>query len=246
MGARRRTVGNTRRSTLRNFRAAGITVLIGMLFLSARATAAPADLNELMSFDGLQKTEVKGVELAYSRPGATLAGYKRIDLLPVEVSFYKNWDPKAPGTPWSISTSDRERIRERAAKIVHDSFVKELQRGGYSVVSDAGPDVLLVKIRILNLVVTAPDVMSAGMSTTYARSAGQATILAELFDSETGQVLARVVDTQEPQGFGGMMSSVRNIAAGQQVADGWARILRNGLDRAREQVGVTPVATATP
>jgi hypothetical protein len=114
-------------------------------------------------------------------------------------------------------------------------------------VTEAGPDVLLVKISILNLVVTAPNVMSAGMNTTYARSPGQATILAELFDSETGQALARVIDTQQPQGFGGMMSSVTNMQAGQQVANQWAKILRNGLDRAREQVGVSATsATATP
>jgi hypothetical protein len=228
-------------------RFAGVA-LIAALFVSAGAVAAPsADLNEVMSYDGLQKIQVRGVELAYARPGATLAAYKSIELLPVEVSFYKNWDPKVPGTPWSISASDRETIKQRAAKVVNDAFVKELQRGGYPVVTEAGPDVLLVKISILNLVVTAPNVMSAGMNTTYARSPGQATILAELFDSETGQALARVIDTQQPQGFGGMMSSVTNMQAGQQVANQWAKILRNGLDRAREQVGVSATsATATP
>jgi hypothetical protein len=230
---------------LGHFRLAGVAALFGAFLLSASAHAAPsAELNEVMSYDGLQKTSVKGVELAYTRPGATLASYKGILLLPVEVSFYKNWDPNVPGTPWKISASDRDTIKQRAAKLVYDSFVKELKRGGYPVVSAAGPDVLLVKISILNLIVTAPDVMSAGMDATYARSPGQATILAELFDSETGQVLARVVDTQQPQGFGGMMTSGSNMAAGQQVADQWARILRNGLDRARE-VGAMPVAATT-
>ena len=230
---------------LGHFRLAGVAALFGAFLLSASAHAAPsAELNEVMSYDGLQKTSVKGVELAYTRPGATLASYKGILLLPVEVSFYKNWDPNVPGTPWKLSASDRDTIKQRAAKLVYDSFVKELKRGGYPVVSAARPDVLLVKISILNLIVTAPDVMSAGMDATYARSPGQATILAELFDSETGQVLARVVDTQQPQGFGGMMTSGSNMAAGQQVADQWARILRNGLDRARE-VGAMPVAATT-
>jgi hypothetical protein len=232
-------------SALAHFGLTGLAALFGALLVSAGAYAAPsAALNEAMSYDGLQKTSVKGVELAYARPGATLASYKSILLLPVEVSFYKNWDPTIPGTPWKISASDRDTIKQRAAKLVYDSFVKELSRGGYPVVSAAGPDVLLVKISILNLIVTAPDVMSAGMNSTYARSPGQATILAELYDSETGQVLARVVDTQQPQGFGGMMTSGRNMAAGQQVADQWAKILRNGLDRARE-AGAVPVAAAT-
>ncbi len=228
-----------------HFRLAGVAALLGAFLVSASAYAAPsAELNEVMSYDGLQKTSVKGVELAYTRPGATLASYKSILLLPVEVSFYKNWDPNVPGTPWKLSASDRDTIKQRAAKLVYDSLVKELQRGGYPVVSAAGPDVLIVKVSILNLIVTAPDVMSAGMDATYARSPGQATILAELFDSETGQVLARVVDTQQPQGFGGMMTSGSNMAAGQQVADQWAKILLNGLDRARE-AGAAPAAATT-
>jgi Protein of unknown function (DUF3313) len=218
---------------LGHFRFAGVAALCGAVLLSASAYAGPStEVNEFMSYDGLQKVNLRGVQLAYERPGATLAAYKSVQLMPVEVSFYKNWDPNVPGTPWKLSSSDRAAIKQRASKLV-----------------DApGPDVLLVKIMILNLIVTAPNVMSAGMSSTYSSSPGQATILAELYDSETGQVLARVVDTQQPQGFGGMMSSVENTAAGQQVADQWAKILRTGLDRAREQAAkATPAApTATP
>jgi hypothetical protein len=60
-------------------RFAGVA-LIAALFVSAGAVAAPsADLNEVMSYDGLQKIQVRGVELAYARPGATLAAYKSIE-----------------------------------------------------------------------------------------------------------------------------------------------------------------------
>jgi Protein of unknown function (DUF3313) len=221
---------------LGHFRFAGVAALCGAVLLSASAYAGPStEVNEFMSYDGLQKVNLRGVQLAYERPGATLAAYKSVQLMPVEVSFYKNWDPNVPGTPWKLSSSDRAAIKQRASKLVYESFVKELKAGGYPVVDAPGP-------------VTAPNVMSAGMSSTYSSSPGQATILAELYDSETGQVLARVVDTQQPQGFGGMMSSVENTAAGQQVADQWAKILRTGLDRAREQAAkATPAApTATP
>jgi hypothetical protein len=231
---------------LAHFKLAGAAALFGALVLSAGAYAAPPspELNDFMSYDGLQKTTIKGVDLAYTRPGATLASYKSVLLVPVEVAFYKNWDPNVPGTPWKISASDREVIKQRAAKLVYDSFVKELKGGGYPVVSAPGPDVLLVKISILNLVVNSPNIMSAGMNTTYSNSPGQATILAELYDSETGQALARVIDTQQPQGFGAMMTSATNMAVGQQVANQWAKLLLTGLDRARE-AGATPAAAAS-
>ena len=36
-----------------------------------------------MSYDGLQKIKVKGIDLAYSRPGASLAGYNKLIIDPV-------------------------------------------------------------------------------------------------------------------------------------------------------------------
>jgi len=60
------------------------------------------------------------------------------------------------------------------------------------------------------------------------------TLLAELFDSESGQVLARVVDRDAARDNMGMTmsSSVLNVAEARIIASEWGRALRNGLDRA--------------
>jgi len=195
-----------------------------------------ADLEQAMSHDGLQKISVKGIALAYARPGATLAGYSRIKLDPVEVAFRKDWDPKRTGSSLKISAEERENIRTGVAKIVHDEFVKALQaKSSYQVVNEMGPDVLRVKAHIVNLYVNAPAAMSAGRSRTYTVSAGEMTLFAELFDSETGEVLARVVDRREAQGTGMMTlsSSVVNAAEAEEIASIWARILRDSLDKAK-------------
>ena len=60
----------------------------------------------------------------------------------------------------------------------------------------AGPDTLRVSAAIVNLYVTAPDTMSAGRSRTYTANSGQMTLVVELRDSVTGELLARAVDTQ--------------------------------------------------
>jgi hypothetical protein len=62
------------------------------------------------------------------------------------------------------------------------------------------------------------------------------TLIAELFDSESGEILARVVDRREGRNSGRMelSSSVVNAAEAASIASGWARILRNSIDRARE------------
>ena len=107
-------------------------------------------------------------------------------------------------------------------------------RHHFSVCSGTGPDVLRVKAHIVNLYVNAPDTKTAGRSRTYTVSAGQMTIFAELYDSETGEVLARVVDRREARSSGRLTltNSVVNASEARSIASNWARILRNGLDKA--------------
>ena len=134
-----------------------------------------------------------------------------------------------------LSATERENIRSGVAKIVHEEFVKMLQaKGNYKVVNEAGPDVLRVKPKVLNLFVNAPDANSVGRSQTYTVSAGEMTLFMELYDSETGAVLARVVDRREARNTGMMTlsSSVVNAGEAQAIASTWARILRDALDRA--------------
>lgn len=219
---------------------AGLALLLAPLTLSI--TAPPviaATIDEAMSYDGLEKTTVPGIELAYTLPGASLASYTKVLLEPIDVSFRKDWNPKVPGSPFKLGAKDREMIRAKAKTIITKAFEKEIQtNGGYPIVNEAGPDVLRVKVHIVNLYVTAPDVMTAGRSQTYTVSAGEMTLVAELSDSETGAVLARAVDRREARSAGGLRlsNSVTNTAAADSVASKWARVLRNSLDSARGNV----------
>jgi hypothetical protein len=218
-----------------NRRAGLMTALVLTLAPTWALSAGQKELEELMSHDGLQKISVKGIDLAFARPGATLAGYSRIKLDPIEVAFRKDWDPERTGSRIKLSTAEREEIRTGVATIVKDAFVKELQeKSSYKVVSESGPDVLRVRVHIANLYVNAPDTMSAGRSRTYSVTAGEMTLYQELYDSETGEILARLVDREEGRNAGQMQlsSGVMNRGEAQDIATAWARILRTALDRA--------------
>ena len=83
------------------------------------------------------------------------------------------------------------------AKLVEEEFAREIQAGGrYPVVTEAAPDVLRVRAGIVNLYINAPDT-GPGRSRTIVSSAGEMTLIAELTDSASGQVLARVADRRE-------------------------------------------------
>jgi hypothetical protein len=81
------------------------------LALTSSLAASKKDVDEAMSRDGLQKISVKGLDLAYARPGASLAAYKRVKLDPVEVEFDKSWDPERTGSRIKLSSEEREKIR---------------------------------------------------------------------------------------------------------------------------------------
>jgi hypothetical protein len=60
------------------------------------------------------------------------------------------------------------------------------------------------------------------------------TIFAELYDSKTGEVLARLADRREARNSGtlALTNSVVNADEARSIASSWARILREGLDKA--------------
>lgn len=212
-----------------------LAVLASIVGLPGAIAASKAELEQVLTHDGLQKISVKDLDLVYARPGASLASYSRVKLDPVEVAFRKDWDPKRTGSNVKLSADERDSIRQGVAKIVYDEFVSELQsKSSYKVVNEAGADVLRVRVNIVNLYVTAPDVLSSGPTKAYTISPGEMTLFAELFDSETGEIIARVVDRREARatGMATLTTKSVNAAEARTIASAWARILRNGLDKA--------------
>jgi Protein of unknown function (DUF3313) len=214
-------------------RAAALLALT--LSLGGAFAASSKDVDAAMASGGLQKVKVKGLELAYARPGASLAAYQRVKIEPVDVSFDKSWNPNRTGSNIKVSTEEREQIKSTVARIVEEAFTKELQtKSSYQVVNEAGADVLRVKASIVNLYLNAPDADGFGRSKTFTSSAGSMTLMAELDDAASGQVLARVADRREANGIGRMQltNNMVNEDELRTTAAGWARILRQALDKA--------------
>jgi hypothetical protein len=212
-----------------------VSLLCVGLLAPPLAPAASKAVEEAMSADGLQKTKVKGIDLVYARPGASLAAYSKVRIGPVSVAFRKDFDPAKPGSRMKYAPEELDRIRTGVARIVQEEFVRELGRGSYATVEAAGPDVLDVRASIVDLYVNAPDTMDAGRSRTYTINAGEMTLVMELVDSMSGEVLARVYDRREARDTGRLTwtNSVTNQAEAANAARAWAKILRTRLDAAR-------------
>jgi hypothetical protein len=185
-------------------------------------------------WDGLVRQPNTRVDAVFLKPDAEIPSYANIILAPATVQFARNWDPNRGGRSVSrrLDTADIVAIKDNLATMFGEIFREELAAGGYQVVTEPGPDTLLVVPAIVDLYITAPDTMSAGRSRTYTANSGRMTLVLELRDSVTGETLARIVDGQSGRNVGMMTITNRatNTADAQRAIRTWARALRSGLD----------------
>ena len=212
-------------------------VFLTLVVASVAALARPgfASAQPPGEWDGLVLRPSSAVDLLYVRPEASLAGYKRVRLEPLQVSFHRNWNPNATRHGASrLTAADFDNIKSSLATAFATTATAELARGGYEVVTESAEDVLDVTPFIVDLIITAPDTRTAGRSRTYTANPGQMTLVAELRDSETGQILVRVIDNQRARSTGTFQwtTSVTNMGAARQIITGWASTLRRQLDAA--------------
>jgi len=219
-----------------------IATMLLSAFLLVSANQAMARKNELppISEDGLHLVPDSKMAIVYAEPGADLAQYQRVKLLDSYVAFKKNWarDQRSrSANPLRVTSNDVEKIKSKLAEEFQAVFVKTLQDGGYDVVEELAEDVLLVRPAIINLDVNAPDTPTAGRSTTYTSSAGEMTLYVEIYDSVTGDLLAKALDRRIDSAMGGYYTwtnSVTNKAAAERILKGWAEILLDALNEAKK------------
>lgn len=217
------------------------TVLRGLLLALAAGLALPglvhADALRPLpppppDAEGLVRQKSHRVDEFYLRPGADLGAYHKLLLAPVDIGFAKYWARDHR----DVEPEESLRMRQDLARLSRRVFTGELQgHGGYPVVEAAGPDVLEVRAAIVNLDIYAPEQKDAAIRHNYILSAGEATLVAELRDSQTGTLLARVIDRREMHRYSEfeLATSVTNSAEALDLVSRWSRLLRRRLDSAR-------------
>ena len=178
------------------------------LAIIAAAAGAPLLAREKLpevTHDDLHLVPDSKAAIAWVRPDAEFGGYDKFLIDEVEVAFRENWlrDHKRQNI-YSVTPKDMEKIKQAAAELFREVFVRELEAdGGYPVVDAADAGVLLLRPAIVELDVTAPDTgRQPGRMRTFVTSAGSATLFLEIYDSVSGQILARVLDRQAARGAG--------------------------------------------
>ena len=171
--------------------------------LAAVVPAAPAlaaKAKPPTEWDGLVRRPSKRMEFVYLAPGANFQEYKRVIFDPTELAFRKNWlrdyNSTAMGLSGRITEKELQDVISKGQKEADEILTEAFTEGGYAVASEPGPDVLRLRMGVVNISVTAPEVNLSARSRTYAEEAGYATLIIEARDSVSGALLGRAVDSK--------------------------------------------------
>lgn len=232
------------RKTRSRSRAILTTGLVAVLAagLPTGALLAQEDSMPETSFDGLELVPESRAAVSYVRPDTDFSVYNQIMLLDCYVAFAKNWqrdfNRQSLSLSGRVSDKDVTRMKTDMAKLFKDVFIEELSEvGGYPQSEAPAENVLLIRPAIIDLKVTAPDTRSADQSYTFVNSAGAATLYIELYDSVSGEILARAIDRKAGRDYGRMTwsTSSSNRAEARRQIRSWAGWLREALDEVRAE-----------
>lgn len=205
-------------------------VLVLALLLAACAPqptvpVAPTSTNP----DGLEQVSSRYFDLAFLRPGVDFSPYRRLLVTGSELGFKT---PDRSQQQFPLTAEQKDRFRQTLVEQFKAEFAK-LQNT--SLTDEAGPDVLAVRIRIQDILTTVPAqaVGRSGWGSLSLRAMGEATLVIELRDSESGEILARVYDRQAIEGVAiaqGADAPLTRFEDVEKLSQQWASTVRERLD----------------
>jgi len=216
-----------------------IVALVFAVFSVACTTPSPTiqtGPDAELSFDGLHMVDNSRADLAWAREDFDISGYGKIWPVGAGIEYRQVDDrgstsmARSRGGPYFIDDNARARFEELVGQV----FKEELQKSEkFELVDGPGPDVMMIRGGLLDVISYVPPDMIAGRSEVFLSSVGEATLVLELRDSETGTILARSIDRRAAQSMGGQLQRSNraiNTSEVRRVIRHWGTRLREGLD----------------
>ncbi len=191
------------------------------------------------TFDGLVRIDHSRFAGAWIDPDIDLTQYDKI--LPGGAAFeFRNVQKMSASQArrsnerefW-ISDSNKQRLIDTVSEV----FSEELQRSEHFTVTDEpGADTLVITGALHDIVSRVPP-EDVGRSEIWLSSVGEATLIIELRDSLSNEVIYRAVERRSAESPGGTMIRANTATTWAEVrrwARRWAVRLREGLDSIHE------------
>ncbi len=219
-----------------------MVVLFSLLIVAC--TSAPPALqtgpDAERTFDGLVRIDNSRFRHAWADPEVDFSQYNKV--MPGGAQFEFRAVTKTAGRT-SMSRASRREFwisdanRDKLVDTVSGVFKKELSKAqGWEVAEEAGPDVLILRGALLDIVSFIPPKM-IGRSEIYLSSFGEATLVVEGIDSMSGEVVFRAVDRRSigpTYNTAILANTVTTWSEVRRWARRYATILREGLESIHE------------
>ncbi len=209
-----------------------LRTILGVVLAAVLCAACVNDTNTRnleVTHDGLERVPNSRVDRAWIKPGVDFSQYTEVGLLDCSVSFRRNWRMNHPG----VRARDMERITSTLSDDYRQVCTAALESGGHPVITDADDHVLLIRPAIIDLDVAAPDTNSGGRSDSFTASPGVMTLVIELYDSVSNEILARAIDRRRTRNLGNILrwtTRSTNREAARRILRIWANLLVSRLD----------------
>jgi hypothetical protein len=226
---------------------------VALFMLAAVLVVGVAYAQETQTADekasGNEQVKIKGpFKETWVHPDLDMAQYTKLYPWKTVFQFREGGEKKGAKTtagqlrdsegPYFVNDESRQKFEE----LVGDIFVKELNRSKiFEVVEEVGPDTLLVRAAVLDIVSNVPPNFT-GTADVYLSAVGEASFIFELIDAETGVVQATVGERrriQPPSRMYDVSSAPANSATIMNDIERWAqsvaRDLRVALEKARKK-----------
>jgi hypothetical protein len=182
-----------------------------------------------VNIEGLQPVPARNFEAAFVRPGVRFADYKKLMVGELELAFRT---PDREQNQFLLGEDQKTRFRAAMAT----AFGEELGRlQNVEIVTEPGPDVIALRVRVQDIVARAPGrrVGGAGRAGFALETVGEMTLVMELRDSQSNEVLVRVFDRRSVEGAAmvsgdGVISTWEGV---ERLVGRWASRSREGLER---------------
>ena len=215
-----------------------VSCLVTSVAIAGKEHLAEGDEADV-SYDGLHRIKRSVMDEAYVKPDIDLNGYTKIMIDPVEGSYKRKPPPpaasmRASGSRSNFALTDQQ--MEQLTQLFHEAFVEAMTtNSGWVVVETSGPNVLRIEAGLVDLVVKVPTRPSTSQTHYFVSDIGEVTLVAEIRDSQSREVLARVADRSLIKTAGsGDFAYTTGISARADVRrlfDAWASLIRGSSGR---------------
>lgn len=207
-----------------------IAIAAALVFSGCSSVTGKPSSAGAVNFEGLEAIKSRYFDIALVRPGVDFSAYSGLMVGEPELAFRT---PDRSQQEFPLSKAQKSRFQALLAS-QFDNQLAQLQR--LRLVDEAGPDVLRLEIRVQDINATIPPsaVGRVGRAGGFLLAAGEATLVLELYDSRSGEVLARVADVRAVEGAamlqkeGGAVTTWSEV---DELCEQWAIRARERLDR---------------